>query len=342
MKRQTAPKAYLIAAILMLLGMTATACHQPVMPSSTVNKDVLNFRDFSVSAESVDLSTSVNGTIFVRGDIEKPDDRHLQISARLEIDPNDWGGVGFSFPQGWNVTSIASDYPQGNPAPDRYITTLSSGGEARMVYIGSSKMLGSDVGGGGRGSVIIDVEPASGQKDLPESLVITVGVGSKGEVVSNPVFQKIPVPLNIDYRTPTRPSEPTGVEADSITLVTNGETIRLDKNSPSFIEISKEAVRIIGGVDSSLTTTSTNEDIQQLKQGTDYLEVGFNPQAEIMTSRIRAGEWETVNLSSAIFFLSEDYQGLVYWPDGPGGYSLHGSSVQFDELERLVGTARSQ
>ena len=46
------------------------------------------------------------------------------------------------------------------------------------------------------------------------------------------------------------------MEADSITIVANGKIVELDKNYPEFREISNEAVKIIEGVDSSLSTTS--------------------------------------------------------------------------------------
>jgi hypothetical protein len=326
-----------------LLSLTALSCIQRTLPSSPVNNDVLNFKDFYLTAESVKLNTNVKGTIFVKRNGENADKKHIQISARVEIDPRDWGGVSFYFPQGWNVSGITSDYPQGNPGPERYTTTLSSGGEARLVYIGNSKMSASS--NGGEGDIIIDLDPVSTNKDLPEDLVITVGVGSEGEVVVNPVSQKIMVPLNIDYRTPSRPVSTVNTEADYLIISTGGQAVRVPEDTQQFSQISRGAVKIIEGVNGSIYATQSDQaKIQRTIQTGDFLEIGFDTPVEITTSRIIRYQWETVSLSSAIFFLSGDYYGLVAWPDEgqTGRYEVYSSSVQIKALEKMVKNAKIQ
>jgi hypothetical protein len=115
-----------LIAALMLLCLAALACHTPIMPGYSANKDVLYFRDFALSTESVNLTTSARGAIFVKEDRDNKDARQIQISARVEIDPRDWGGVAFYAPAGWKFSHIASDYPQGSSTPERYITVFNS------------------------------------------------------------------------------------------------------------------------------------------------------------------------------------------------------------------------
>lgn len=341
--RHTIARLYLlIFASLALFCLIAVSCKSPVIPDYPVNKDVLYFQDFALSAEAVDLNTNVKGTIFVKGDKEKPEKRHIQISARVEVDPQDWGGVGFYITEGWNVTNIASDFPRGSSTPERYTTTLSAGGEARMVYIGHSRM--SAVSGGGEGSIVIEFDPVG--KDLPANTAITVGVGSKGDVIVNPVSQKIPVPLNIDYRTPARPVR-AGVVASLLVIARDGRTVELTREHPEFTRISSEAVKIIESINSSLYATGPDQAaVRKTIETGDYLEIRFDPPEEITTNRIietRSNnritrKWETVRLSSAVFFFSGEFYRLAAWPDQqhPDRYEIFGSGVPFDELERLV------
>lgn len=329
----------MLIAALICISLTALACQTPILPDYAANRDVLYFRDFALNAEPVDLKTSVKGTIFVRGDRGKTEVSLIQISARVEIDPRDWGGVTFYAPVGWQFSRITSDYPQGNPNPEKYVAVFTSGDMERAPWtsIGSSKY--SSNSGGGEGSLIIDMEPSVDFKDLPENQAVIVAIGSKGDVVMNPVSQTIPLPLNIDYHTPAWPVA-VNVEADSLTIAENGCTFVLTPSDPGFTDISRMAVKLIQSVDSAIPTPVDREEIQKLKDTSDYLEIAFNPPVEITTSRLVGSKWKTVTISSAVFFLSGKYYRLAAWPEAgqDDRYYIYGSRESFVELESLIHT----
>jgi hypothetical protein len=339
MKRLTAATYLSIFSVLILLCLVATSCRGPITGEYAANKDVLNFRDFSLNTDSVGLTTTVNGTIFVKGNSQKTDSRQMQISARVEIDPRDWGGVGFYVPDGWKVSSIHSDYPQGDRQPERY-TTILKFRERAEIFIGNSQL--SADRGGGEGSVVIELEPLSSKTDLAGSAEIVIAAGSSGKIVQGPVSKKIVVPLNLDYRTPVRPVSQSDVKADYLVRRIKGQTGQIAQNTPEFTQISREAVKIIEAVDGQLTEWPRQEEIERLKQTENYLEVEFRPPLETITSRIRGGDWEAVELDTAIFFFSGKYYGMVAWPaEGrTDQYEIYSGKRKTNDLETLVRSYR--
>jgi hypothetical protein len=192
-----------ILIVVFMVSLAALSCHNPIIPSSPVNSDLINYRSFFLSAENIGLDTFTRGTIFVIGDIEKEGERRVQISAWLEIDSTDWGGVGFYIPQGWDITQITSDYPQENPEPETYITTLHTEADRPFdtgVHVGATKY-GAPELQGGKGNLIIELAPESSEQELPENFQTLIGVGSEYDYVMNPIHETFEVPLNIDYRT---------------------------------------------------------------------------------------------------------------------------------------------
>jgi hypothetical protein len=191
-----------VLVIIFLIGLIALSCHNPTIPSPSSNNDVINYKDFFLSAEKVNLNTLTRGTIFVRGDIKKPEAVRILISAWVEIDTADWGGVSFNIPQGWEVNSIISDYPQGNSKPENYIATLQTESPneqyQRIIEIGCTRH-GAAEPQGGEGNVLIELAPKS--SELPENFETIIGVGSENDYILNPVHDTIQVPLNIDYHT---------------------------------------------------------------------------------------------------------------------------------------------
>lgn len=196
-------------AILLIISLTFVSCDR-LNPTTTVdsvsNSDLINYQDFTLSAESVNLTSSVEGTVFVEGDIKKSKDRHVTICARVAIDPEDWGGVGVYVEQTeWNITNFTSNYPEDNPDPDEWAqiwTKTVKDGSEKWITIGKSDSP-SEPSGGGAGTFIIEFDPVSGTDDLPEDFEVVIGVGSKDGYVLNPVSENISVPLNIDYQEPS-------------------------------------------------------------------------------------------------------------------------------------------
>jgi hypothetical protein len=71
LKSKNLVKYGVVIAALMCVSLTALGCHNPIIPGYAANKDVLYFRDFALNAESVNLYTRAEGTIFIRGDRKK-------------------------------------------------------------------------------------------------------------------------------------------------------------------------------------------------------------------------------------------------------------------------------
>jgi hypothetical protein len=170
------------------------------------NKDAVNFRDFYMSAESIGLSTTAEGTILLKGNHDNPN--QVLIIGWIEIDSRDFGGVSFGIPNDWKVNGITSSYPYGTPVPQNehysVVNTINhtlSQPFQTFVEVGS---LHSKTGGG-KGSVMIELEPSS-QKRL-DNLEIQISVGSqtndKQEKIMYPLWEVFKVPysaVNIDQQ----------------------------------------------------------------------------------------------------------------------------------------------
>ncbi len=189
----------LFLVLMLVMGITVISCGNTETTPAPVNEDVISYRDFSLSAASVNLKTMTEGTIFIRGNREKAGERRVQISVWVEIDPEDWGGISFNIPQGWEVSEVTSDYPQGNPHPESYTMTLQNAGAdqkySRIVEIGSTRH-GAAQPQGGTGSVIIELVPASGNKDIGDNMEILIALGSSEGYILGPVYQVVQVSLN--------------------------------------------------------------------------------------------------------------------------------------------------
>ena len=193
-------------AILIIFSLLLVSCDliNPTTTTDSVsNSDLINHRDFSLSAEGVNLNSSVQGTIFVEGDVDNPKDRHVTILARVEIDPADWGGAGLYLEQTeWNITNFNSSYPEGSPDPEEWAqiwTKAAKGGSEKWITIGKSDSP-PDTSGGGAGTFVIEFDPVSGTDSLPENFEVVIGVGSKDGYIVHPVSENISVPMDTDYQ----------------------------------------------------------------------------------------------------------------------------------------------
>ncbi len=193
---------YLLAGIgiLMVVG-GSISCRSAGIPSTSTNSDVLSYRGFYLSAEEVGLTTFTQGTVFVRGDRDNPEEMRVQIVARVEIDTEDFGGVSFNIPQGWKVATVVSDYPQGNPAPEIYTVSLQTADETVtwpvIVEVGrTSHIAGQANPQGGTGTLIIELSPALSGRELPEDIDILIAAGSKIPSTVDAVHMTLSIPLN--------------------------------------------------------------------------------------------------------------------------------------------------
>lgn len=148
--------------------------------NTKVNEGIIRTEAFSVNSVSAGLNTSAEGTLFIRGAEGVPE--HVQIIARIEIDPDDWGGVAFYIPDKWQISGIKSSYPEKETqaAPSDYITTLTTGDPdyewKAIVEVGRD--FGRAAGRGGSGTVVIDLIPDKDATDQPGTSGIMIAVGS--------------------------------------------------------------------------------------------------------------------------------------------------------------------
>ena len=163
------------------------------------NDDIIQLKGFSVRADSSSMMTSAKGTVYVRGK-DKPES--VQIIAYIQIDPNDWGGVSFSFTDGWSITGITSSYPEKDThvVPkdfvDRWTTADSEVEWNKFVEIGRDRSYVPT--GGGTGTVVIDLLPDENNLQNNTTFRCLVGVGAhekNGVKIVNPDYITVELPL---------------------------------------------------------------------------------------------------------------------------------------------------
>jgi hypothetical protein len=175
---------YSIYILIFILILATVSCghNSGVLNRMPENEGVINFKDFYVGSESTDLETLTRGTVFIKKDDFS--NYLVQIVAWVEIDPMDRGGVGFTIPFGWKVTSITSSYPDGRRDynPEDYVETWQTRDYwfnewSTRVNIGCS-LQGGSPSGGGAGSVVIELESTSKEPNpYPGFFKTIIGVG---------------------------------------------------------------------------------------------------------------------------------------------------------------------
>lgn len=194
----------LIAIAIIFLSVPALSCSNDNGPSYIPpNQGVVNFKDFYVSSNSTELSTSASGTIFVEKD---KSNYKAQIVAWVEIDPLDWGGVSFTIPLGWEITNLLGSYPDIGkslwwitpfdkaPAED----VLDSYYWEQQIRIGDQTHHSWNTSGGSNGSIIIELTEYQKSQKPSNVFKIMVGVGSderNGTKILYPDFETIEVPI---------------------------------------------------------------------------------------------------------------------------------------------------
>ncbi|GLX70493.1 hypothetical protein MU1_48390 [Paenibacillus glycanilyticus] len=123
----------------------------------------------------------------------------------IDIDPKDWGGVGIQLTDQWNIASITSSYPEETHdiTPEELATVWTTGGETehgwnKRIEIGRADLWTPS--GGGRGTIVIELEINNKYKKKTDSegFSMTVGVGSEekdGIKSVHPDWKLIEIPL---------------------------------------------------------------------------------------------------------------------------------------------------
>jgi hypothetical protein len=190
--------------IIFLLMSIISGCKQDFNNSNQVitNQKIIQFKDFHINSESTELETSVRGTVFLSGEEGVPE--HAQIVAMIDIDPKDWGGIGIQLTDQWNISSITSSYPEGkkDKTPVDYTSVWTTGGETehgwnKRIEIGRDTLLWTPTGGG-KGTIVIELDINEDKKNSSEVFSMTVGVGSEekdGIKSVHPDWKLIEIPI---------------------------------------------------------------------------------------------------------------------------------------------------
>ncbi len=185
-----------------LISLTAVllvfACNNnSINTFKNVNAELIDYQSFFITAQDIGLDSFVRGTIFVYGDVNEQKNRQVRIIGWVEVDPEDWGGVSFNISDGWQITSISSDYPQDEYDPERYVTVLETKAETdypTVITIGRSENSNKIIGTG-QGNILIELALSPSIITPPDNLEIKIGVGSKNGLTLNPVFKSITLSL---------------------------------------------------------------------------------------------------------------------------------------------------
>jgi hypothetical protein len=193
----------LVIIIMILITTVNSGCNQELdSPDLVTNEKIIQSKDFYVNSESTELETSVRGTVFLSGEEGIPE--HAQIVALIEIDPDDWGGVGIHLSDKWNISSITSSYPEDKreKIPKDYVSVWTTDEETKhgwnkMIEIGRDSSRWTPTGGG-KGVVVIELDINKETISTSDEFSMTVGVGSKekdGIRSVHPDWKLIEIPI---------------------------------------------------------------------------------------------------------------------------------------------------
>lgn len=151
-------KYFVIWILLLIIVFFIMACSNKDSDTRiNINRDIVQIKEFEVSTNLSFSNTVVQGNAYVQN---KQDHIEIIIIASIVIGENDWGGVAFYIPKGWDITSALSSYPDvsGNEAENNARIWYTAGEErewGNFVEIGHE--LNQTPTGGGTGTVLIEL-----------------------------------------------------------------------------------------------------------------------------------------------------------------------------------------
>ena len=163
----------IIVAVIIVFVVQMNKIESNEQTAPLINPNIISSQNFEVSATSHNLTTSAQGTVFVK------DDRSLQIVSSFVIDSNDWGGLAFYIPNGWSISNIITSYPdQQKDVNPVHIWHTTNGKWDAMIEVGRNREYKTTKGG--IGTIIIDLTPPTHVSTVNEVL-INIEVGSSDE-----------------------------------------------------------------------------------------------------------------------------------------------------------------
>jgi hypothetical protein len=166
-----------LAVSFIFLSVSCQSVATPIVNKN--NTDVISYREFFLDTNSLELDTSVRGTVFVKQIGNNSSKYEIQIVSWVEIDPGDGRGIGFYVPRGWAVSGIDTSFPEGNLNPELYTSIWSNKyfeqhpekGQPTWIQIGGREPTRLD-DAYGQGNVIITLISDFDKEGVPDDIEI--------------------------------------------------------------------------------------------------------------------------------------------------------------------------
>lgn len=160
----------LVVAVIIVFIMQTNETESNEKDATAINAELDSMHDFIISADSTNLKSSAQGTVYVK------EDRSIQIVATIEIDPNDWGGVAFYVPHGWSIRNINTSYPEQEKDIIPVALWHSNNENSNtMIEIGRNRNYKATKGGSG--TVVIDLIAEEDAASIKQTS-FTIEIGS--------------------------------------------------------------------------------------------------------------------------------------------------------------------
>ena len=133
-------------------------------------------KNFNISTDLSTDNTSAVGDIYFQ---KSADHITVTILASINIGANDWAGVSFYIPKGWEISNILSSYPDDNMASEKSEAVVWSTEDADYLwdsYIEIGHDYNQQPTGGGKGTVLLELVNNENNSDADSfTLMVTVG-----------------------------------------------------------------------------------------------------------------------------------------------------------------------
>lgn len=172
-------KYFAVWASLLLVLFVFTGCNGKVKDvPATINQNVIQVKEFEVSTDLSDDNTVAKGNIYA---IKNDNSVKINILAAISIGDRDWGGVFFYIPEGWNIASVLSSFPDGSGNESGYNAAIWNTSDTESEwksYVEIGHELNQTPTGGGTGTVSIELT-SDKNNSLSDDFSLLVSVGSE-------------------------------------------------------------------------------------------------------------------------------------------------------------------
>lgn len=145
--------------------------------SAAINPNIIQVKEFEVSTELPDANTVAKGNVYVQ---KKHDKISVAIVASIIIGENDWGGVSFYIPQGWNIANALSSFPDGSGSEASHNAAIWNTADTKSEwesYVEIGRNHSQTPTSGGEGTVFLELTRDENSA-ISDGFSLLVSVGS--------------------------------------------------------------------------------------------------------------------------------------------------------------------